>query len=133
MTSEVLKAPSPRSTAFDIAAVGNSNPNCSRYLQKRGDGIIHVVFALPELAFVSALLITGTFSSSELTQLSDIRLAVTDSADLPAASADCSGSPFLAYPGTNSNSDSYANGVEVFCNQQGTYVHLIKQEIPINL
>ena len=118
MTSEVLKAPFPRSTAFDIAATGASSPNCSRYLQKRGDGIIHVVFALPELAFVSALLITGTFSSSELTQLSDIRLAVTESAALPAASgaSDCAGSPFLAYPGTDSNTASYANGVEVFCN-----------------
>ena len=47
--------------------------------------MIHVVFELPELAFVSAMLLTGTFSSSELTQISDIRLAVTDTSDLPSS------------------------------------------------
>ena len=134
MTSEVLRAASPRSTAFDIAATSNANPNCARYQQKRGDGVIHVVFELPELAFVSALLVTGTFSSSELTQLSDVRLAVTDSVDLPTSSAnDCAGSPYLSYPGASSNTASYANGVEVFCNKEGTHVHLIKEEVPLAL
>ena len=83
---------------------------------------------MPEEAFIDALLLIGSFSDVDTEQISDIRLAVTGSADEPLddGSEDCTGSPFLSYPAAGSGTSSYANGVEVFCNQRGEYVHIIK-------
>ena len=96
--SSALQLASPRSTAFDIAATGASNPNCARYEQTfASDERIHVVFRLPEDSWVDAILLAGTFSTDELVQISDIRFAVSDSADEPHFSGvqDCAGGPFL--------------------------------------
>ena len=119
MTSEVLKVGNPRTSAYDITGLGTTANSCSRYEQTFGaQDIIHVVFQMPEEAFIDALLLIGTFGSEEVYQLSDIRLAVTDSIALPAddKSQDCEGSPFLSYPATDSGTADYANGFETFCN-----------------
>ena len=87
---------------------------------------------MPEEAFIDALLLIGSFSDVDVEQISDIRLAVTNSVDEPSddRSEDCGGSPYLSYPAADSGTASYANGVEVFCNQRGQFVHIIKEAVP---
>ena len=133
MTSNNLLLNNPRSSAYDINALGQSSSSCSRYEQTFGaNDIIHVVFRMPEEAFIDALLLIGSFSDVDIEQISDIRLAVTNSAAEPAddRSEDCGGSPYLSYPAADSGTADYANGVEVFCNQRGEFVHIIKEAVP---